>query len=309
MRVLVTGASGFSGRHMIHHLASPSGEGPEIFGLIRSSSLQDENGMIPVKADLMDRDQVARLVHDVAPDIVIHLAGLNRGPLKDLLEVNVVGTEHLLDAILHLVPEARVLVVGSSAEYGYAGEEPVRETAPLHPVSPYGISKAAQDLLAIRYHSVYNLSVAIAVPFNLIGPGLPDSFVTSRIISQAMEIVGGKRSTIDLLGLASRRDFVDVRDAVAAYWQIASADGYEERIAGEKINIGSGTAHSIAEVLDLVRRILGAEFAVKIPEKSPLDAIPTQIADINRMRKLVGWSPRITLETSIRDMLANSEMG
>ncbi len=307
MRVLVTGASGFTGRHMVDYLVSLPGVRPEIFGMSRSPP--PGAGTRWVQADLTDGASVARVVRDVLPDLVIHLAGLNRGSLRRLLEVNVIGTEQLLDAVLHEAPDARVLVVGSSAEYGYAGEAPIPENAPLRPVGPYGISKAAEDLLARRYHAVHDLSVAVAVPFNLVGPGLDESFVSSRIISQALEIVRGARSAIDLQGLDSKRDFVDVRDAVAAYWQILTADGFGEHIAGEKLNIGSGTVHSIAEVVDLVQRFLGAGFEIDLPAVCPPDPVPTQTADISRIRSLVGWSPRVPLEASIRDMIACAQAG
>lgn len=303
MRVFVTGASGFSGRHMIRHLSSLPGERPEIFGGYRSSPHPPLDGAIPVEADLMSRDQTTRAVRDVAPDLVIHLAGLNRGSLQELLEVNVIGTEHLLDAVRDEAPCARTLVIGSSAEYGYAGEGPVPETAPLRPVGPYGISKAAEELLALKYHRVHNLSVAVAIPFNLVGPGLPESFVCSRIIGQAIEIMAGERCVIDLARVDSRRDFVDVRDAVAAYWQLLTIEGFDEQCAGKKFNIGSGADRSIEEVVNFVRQIIGDNYAVNLPAFSPPEHIPTQIADITRIHDLAGWTPRYTLERSIRDML------
>lgn len=309
MRVLVTGASGFSGRHMIRHLSSLPGKRPEVFGVFRSSPLRLETGVTPVRADLVDREQAARLVRKVAPDCVVHLAGMNRGSLKELLEVNVVGTEHLLDAVRDEAPCARTLVIGSSAEYGYAGEGPVPETAPFRPVSPYGISKAAEDLLAHRYHAVHDLPVAVAVPFNLIGPGLPESFVGGRIVKQALEVAGGKRTALELAGLDSRRDFVDVRDAVAAYWQLLTADGFEKRIAGKRFNIGSGVDCSIGGVLDLVQRLVGARLEVRLPEKAFPELVPTQTADIRRIRASVDWEPRRTLDVSIGDMLASAGSG
>lgn len=309
MRVLVTGASGFSGRHMIRHLASLPGERPEIFGVYRSTPLRSEEGAIPVDADLVNRDRTAQVVRDVAPDVVVHLAGLNRGSLQELLEVNVIGTDHLLDAVLHEAPGARILVIGSSAEYGYAGPGPVPETAPFRPVSPYGVSKAAEELLALRYHRVHSLAVAVGVPFNLVGPGLPESFVCSRIVRQVLEIVGGERSTMDLNGLDSRRDFLDVRDAVAAYWQLLTVGGFGERVAGEKFNIGSGTDHSIAEVLEIVRRLTGQKLEVRLPANVSPDHIPAQTADIRRVSGCIAWSPRFSLEASIRDMLAYVDTG
>lgn len=305
MRLLVTGASGFSGHHLVRYLASLEEGRPEVFGVIRSVPPATDDAEVSwVTADLTDPGQSARAVRGVEPDAVIHLAGLNRGCLRDLLEVNVLGTENVLDAVAREAPSARVLVVGSSAEYGYAGHAPVPEENPLRPVTPYGLSKAAQGLLALRYHAVRHLSVAVAVPFNLIGPGLPESFVAGRIVRQAQEIAGGRRSAMELVGLESRRDFVDVRDAAAAYWRLLAADGFEERIAGNRFNIGSGTARSIAEVVDLVRRLTGVGFDVRLQGMSEPDPVPAQAADTTRIRAAIGWFPELALDQSLRDMLA-----
>jgi GDP-4-dehydro-6-deoxy-D-mannose reductase len=228
---------------------------------------------------------------------------------SDLLRANVTGTGNLLDAVLREAPGARVLVVGSSAEYGYAGTDPIGEGAPLRPVTPYGVSKAAQTLLALSYHALYGLPVAVAVPFNLVGPGLPASFVGGRIVAQALEVSRGERSAVELRGIDARRDFVDVRDAAAAYLAVLCADRFEERVAGQKVNVGSGTSRSVAELLEVVRRVLGTPIRVELPESPSPDPVPAQTADIGRIMDLTGWSPRIAFETSVRDMLDLSTTG
>lgn len=309
MRVLVTGASGFTGRHMLSHLSSAQRGSLEIFGTCRSAAPPPGDGVVWAPMDLLDRAGVAGVVRDLSPDLVVHLAGLNRGPLDDLLQANVTGAGNLLDAVLREAPDARVLVVGSSAAYGYAGEGPIGEDAPLRPVTPYGVSKAAQALLALSYHALYGLPVAVAVPFNLIGPGLPVSFVGGRIVEQALEVSRGERSAIELRGIDSRRDFVDVRDAAAAYLAILNADRFEERVAGRRINVGSGTSRSVSDLLEVVRRTLGGRIRVELPECPLPDPVPTQTADIGRIRSLTGWSPRIAFDTSVRDMLNRPSPG
>jgi GDP-4-dehydro-6-deoxy-D-mannose reductase len=306
MRVLVTGASGFTGRHVLRHIASVPGGPHEIVGTCRSAAPSHGDGVVWAPADLLDREGVAGLVRDLPPDLVVHLAGLNRGPLDDLLRANVVGTEHLLDAVLREAPGARVLVVGSSAEYGYAGDGPIGEDAPLRPVTPYGVSKAAQSLLALSYHARYGLPVAVAVSFNLIGPGLPASFVGGRIVAQALEVSRGERAAVELRGTDSRRDFVDVRDAAAAYLAILCADRFDERVAGQRVNVGSGVSRSVAELLEVVCRALGGRIGVALPGCPPPDPVPAQTAAIGRIQALAGWSPGIAFETSIRDMLRGS---
>ncbi|NLX50048.1 MAG: NAD-dependent epimerase/dehydratase family protein [Methanospirillum sp.] len=307
MRLLVTGASGFTGRHLLLRLAEPGCPCPEVVTAFRTIPQGTPGtGVTPVRGDLTDAGATVRMVREAAPGAVLHLAGLNAGPLRDLLEVNVAGTGNLLDAVVAEAPSARVLVVGSSSAYGFAGEAPVPETAPLRPAGPYGVSKAAQALLALRYHAVCRLPVAVAVPFNLVGPGQPESYVCGRIVAQALEVAEHRREEVELAGLGSRRDFVDVRDAVAAYLRLLLADGFDDRIAGRMFNVGSGSARSVGEVLEIAGRAVGTELPVRLPDEIPPDPVPSQAADTSRIRETVGWAPAIALETSIRDMVAHA---
>jgi len=170
MKILVTGASGFTGHYMVDYLLALPGSDLEIFGLYKTHVPSDRNGCRYIQGDLCNRDETRALIRSVSPDAVLHLAGINRGTLHDLLRINVLGTQNLLDAVVQERPDCRVLVVGSSAEYGYAGSDPIAEDAPLRPVGAYGISKVAEDLLARSYASVHKLNVAVVRPFNLIRP-------------------------------------------------------------------------------------------------------------------------------------------
>jgi GDP-4-dehydro-6-deoxy-D-mannose reductase len=303
MRVLVTGAGGLAGRAMVRHLLGDEGD-REVTGTYRKNLPAPSDRFTPVKLDLLDREKTLCRLKESAPDVIIHLAGQNHGSLAGLLESNVVVTQNLLDAACALEGPARVLVTGSSAEYGYAGAGPIPETAPLRPVGPYGVSKAAEDLLARSYATVHHLPVAVVRPFNLVGPGQTGAYVCGKIVRQVAEIEAGRREEIGLAELSSRRDFVDVRDLAAACWALAALAEFPDRCAGKAFNIGSGKDHSVAEVIELVRKITGKRHPVFLPDKEPPVAVPSQRSDNSLVTATCGWKPALTLTQSLRDMLA-----
>lgn len=303
MKVLVTGASGFTGHYLIKHLLPLFDDEPQIWGISRSVPQISHPGCTHLQADLSQMDQIDTVIKRVSPDAIIHLAGLNQGTLNELLQANVVNTENLLDAVRKGSPDARVLVVGSSAEYGYAGDLPIKEDAPLHPIGAYGISKVAEDLLAIRYNIAHGLRVAVARPFNLIGPGQPDSFACGRLTYQAAEIRDGQREIFELSGGDARRDFVDVRDAVDAYWRLISHENFEKKVAGLAFNIGSGRSYSVSEVIKEISVIIGRSHPVNMPESPLRELVPVQIADNTLIEKETGWRPSIPINYSLKEMI------
>ena len=303
MKILITGASGFTGRHMINYLLSLDREDLDLYGLYNTTLPSPTRGCRYIQGDLSNQDIVHELIHSISPDVIIHLAGPNAGALQDLLTTNVIGTENLLDAVLQNRPDCRVLVIGSSAEYGYAGSDPITEDSQLNPVSGYGLSKVAADLLAQSYALKHNLCVAVARPFNLVGPGQPASFVCGRIVKQAMELDFGLREAMDLGNLNSSRDFIDVRDVVTAYWQILSHDHFDRDFCGRAINVGSGSATSIREVLSIIKILIHKKVAVNTGNDFQPDLIPTQRSDNSLIMATTGWNPAIPLEQSLKDML------
>lgn len=302
MNILITGASGFTGYHLIHCLLSQSEGIDQIWGLSRSVPSISHDTFTPVCVDLGNNEEINRLIQEIRPDAIIHLAALNRGSLEDLVQSNVVNTGHLLDAVRMHAPCARVLVVSSSAVYGYAGDTPIPEDTPFRPVGAYGTSKAAEELLAFQYHHVYNLNVAVARPFNLIGPGQPESFVCGRLTRQAIEIQAGKRQCFELTGGDARRDYIDVRDVVDAYWRLISHQLFTEHIAGGAFNIGSERSYSVSELIGMISGIMKTSYPISI---QPLEAelVPVQIADTTRLRKETGWDPLIDICRSLGDMI------
>lgn len=303
MKILITGASGFTGRHMINYLLSLDREDLDLYGLYNTTFPSPTRGCRYIQGDLSTKADVHELIHSISPDVIIHLAGANTGTLLDLLTTNVIGTENLLDAVLQNRPDCRVLVIGSSAEYGYAGSDPITEDSQLNPVSGYGISKVAADLLAQSYALKHNLCVAVARPFNLVGPGQPASFVCGRIVKQAIELDFGLREVMDLGNIHSSRDFIDVRDVVTAYWQILSHDHFDRDFCGRAINVGSGSATSIREVLSIIKILIHKKVAVNTGNDFQPDLIPTQRSDNSLIMATTGWNPAIPLDQSLKDML------
>jgi GDP-4-dehydro-6-deoxy-D-mannose reductase len=153
------------------------------------------------------------------------------------------------------------------------------------------------------FHQVKGTHVAMIRPFNLVGPGQSASFVCGGIIQQAIQIEQGKKEFIDLLEITSCRDFIDVRDAVAAYWTLLSHPDFEQVCSGKAFNIGSGQSYSISDVIECIEEITGKNYAVHLSEQCPRIPIPTQRSDNTRIREITGWSPEIELKKSLSDML------
>jgi GDP-4-dehydro-6-deoxy-D-mannose reductase len=303
MKVLITGASGFSGTHTVDFLSSK--EDITIIGLARKTPVHchSAKNVSWIEGDILDPVKISDTISVINPDAVLHLAGLNRGSFQELQRTNITGTQNILDSTLEVNPDCHILVISSSAVYGYAGNTPITETQVLKPLSDYGASKAAQETLCQMYQKNKECQVAVARPFNLVGPYQPASFVCGRIIQQIIEIEHGKRTSLDLLEIQSCRDFIDVRDAVKAYWALLSHAKFKENCAGKAFNIGSGKTYSVSTVIDLLQEIAGKEFPVHLPQSFPPAAIPSQKSDNSLIHRITGWNPLISLKDSLSDML------
>ncbi len=289
MRAFLTGGSGFVGRWLREHLESSGDEVAELADGI----------------DIRDADRVRSALRDVEPDVVYHLAALTHvgrswDAPEETVQVNVVGTLHVLEAARQVPRPPRVLLVSSAEVYGAAGGDPLAETAELRPVTPYAASKAAAELLGLEAFLGRGLRVVRCRPFNHVGPGQSDAFVVSglaRRIAEA-ELSG---ASVRVGNLAAARDFTDVRDVVRAYRMLA-CDG----VAGEVYNVSSGTAVTVADVFDrlaaLARRPVQR---VEDPELfRPVD-LPVVVGDAARLRAATGWQPAIGLDATLADVLAH----
>jgi len=308
-RVLVTGALGFVGVHLVDLLVGVPNL--SVFGTGRRPPVADESadrGVVEYfVADLTDSTASDRIIQAARPDWVVHLAAQScvaeswRDPSGTLLN-NLLAQLNLLESIVRHAPAARVLVIGSSEEYGQIRPEdlPADEETPLRPDNPYAVSKVAQDYLALQFFLGRHLAVVRARPFNLLGPGQSDRFAIgsfARQIAEAEADIGPPVVTVG--NLSARRDYTDVRDVVRAYWSLVQSGR-----AGEVYNVGGGGVHSVGEVLEALRRLSRRSVDVVVdPTKlRPADA-PEIAADAGRIRRELGWEPRIPFEESARDIL------
>jgi len=301
MRLLVTGASGFTGMALIRSLITD--KYIKITGITRGTNTQ-ATGVTWITADLLDRDRLFELVASARPEAVIHLAGLNHGTPANLIETNICGTQNIIDATVRANPECRILVTSSSAVYGYQGTSPINEESPFQPLTEYGAAKAGLEILARMYHHARGNHVTIARPFNLVGPGQTDSFICGKIVRQVVECEQGKRDALDLFEMQSCRDFIDVRDVVRAYWALITHPRFVEECAGNVFNIGSGRPCAITEVITTLEKINGKMYPVRLPVTPSYSSIPSQQSDNTRISRVTGWAPRISMEKTLRDMLA-----
>lgn len=311
MRILITGITGTVGAFLAHELLADDPT-VEIHGTYRWRSRMEkvkplEKDVRLVECDVRDGSSVRRLISEVQPDRVYHLAAqsnvqTSRHAPADTLSTNVIGLVNLLEAVRDLRPEARILVPGSSEEYGLQtpSEQPIREENDLRPLSPYAVSKVAQDMAALQYAASYKLHIVRTRAFNHTGPGREDVFVESSFARQIAEIEAGLREpSIHVGNLDVVRDYSDARDVVRAY-RLA----LEKGTSGEVYNICSGTGLLIGEILRMLMQISGVEAAI-VPDKSRTRQreAPAIVGDSTRFRRLTGWAPQIPFRQTLQDIL------
>ncbi|RLE03269.1 MAG: GDP-mannose 4,6 dehydratase [Candidatus Aminicenantes bacterium] len=311
MRVLLTGITGFAGSHLAEYILNHHPE-VEVFGLIRWRSRREnivhlENKITLVEGDLKDIVSLKKILAVVKPDWIFHLAAQSFVPTSwkcpaETFSINAIGQINLFEAILDLGLSPKIQIAGSSEEYGLVFEDeiPIKETSPLRPLSPYAVSKVAQDLLAFQYWKSYGLRTVRTRGFNHTGPRRGEVFICSNFARQIAEIEKKKREPVILVGnLEAKRDFTDVRDIVRAYW--LSLERGEE---GEVYNIGTGRAYAMQDILDMLISLSQVKVEVKVdPERLRPSDVPILLADSSKFRQLTGWEPRIPLRQSLEDLL------
>jgi len=311
MRVLITGITGFAGSHLAEYVLS-NHSGVEVFGIVRWRSRMDnilhiQDKIKLMEADLKDMVSLRGVLADVKPDRIFHLAAQSFVPTSwkcpaETLAINTIGEVNLFEAILSLNQTPKIQIAGSSEEYGqvFSNEIPMKETNPLRPLSPYAVSKVAQDLLAFQYYKSYSLRTVRTRGFNHTGPRRGDVFVTSSFARQIAEIEQKKRPPVIYVGnLEAKRDFTDVRDMVRAYWL-----SLEKGVEGEVYNIGSGQAYSMQEVLDLLMSLSRSKMEIKVdPARLRPSDVPVLLSDSSKFRTLTGWRPMIPFKQTILDLL------
>ncbi len=337
MRVLITGITGMVGSFLAEYLADQHPD-VEVFGTFRWRSkldnlqdlrnrgklnVLDEGQRITdqaslrrfvrpgevtvVDCELQDASAVRGVVRAVKPDRVFHLAAQSFVPTSwtapsATLTNNIVGQVNLFEAIREARLDPLIHIAGSSEEYGlvYPHEAPIREDNPLRPLSPYAVSKVAQETLAVQYFRSYNLKCVVTRGFNHTGPRRGQVFVTSSFARQIAEIEAGLRKPIiDVGDLESRRDWTDTRDMVRAYWLAA-----ERGEPGEVYNVGQGTCIRVGDMLDILLSHSGVDIA-KEPDPSRLRPSDVRLlwANVDKFKKATGWQPIIPFDKTMVDLL------
>jgi GDP-4-dehydro-6-deoxy-D-mannose reductase len=337
VRVLITGITGMAGSFLAEYLADHHPD-VEAFGTFRWRSkldnLQDlrnrgklnvldegqritdeaslrrfvKPGQVTViDCELQDASAVRGVIRAVRPDKVFHLAAQSFVPTSwtapaATLTNNIVSQVNLFEAIRDARLDPVVHVAGSSEEYGlvYPDEAPISESNPLRPLSPYAVSKVAQETLAIQYFRSYGLRCVVTRGFNHTGPRRGQVFATSSFAKQIAEIEAGLRKPIiDVGDLESRRDWTDTRDMVRAYW-LATERGEP----GEVYNTGRGTCFSIGHMLDVLLSHSHVEIA---REQDPSRMRPSDVrllwANVDKFKKATDWEPIIPFDQTMADLL------
>jgi nucleoside-diphosphate-sugar epimerase len=293
-RVLVTGGSGFIGRHLIRALER---EGARVYATCRTpDSVPSDSPAEWLSLDLAERDSILAAVQASQPDVVFHLAarlGADRSlAFSELaLRENVIGTHLLLAAFLEMKTAVeRIVVLGSGEEYGRSETLLITEEQPLRPVSPYSLSKAASSQLALTYAALYDLPVTVIRPFIVFGPGQSPAMMVPSLIETLAS--GGEFA---MTKGEQTRDFLYVEDLVDGILAAASSEG----AIGEAFNLCSGQEHSIRQVAETARNLIG-EGTLR-PGALPYreNEVWRLVGSNEKARRLLQWIPRTTLEEGL----------
>ena len=287
--VLVTGAAGFAGRYLMERLR---GSGAEVVGWSRDD------------VDLLDREAVRTRIRELKPSLVYHCAGAAHvahswSDTAHPLRTNVLATHYLLDALRRSGASSRVLITGSATVYK-PEPGPIAEGAELGPTSPYGLSKLAQEELALRSGSEDGLDVIITRSFNHTGPRQRPSFVAPAMARQVALIEAGKADPVIQVGnLDVLRDITDVRDTVRAY-ELLMACGR----TAEPYNVCSGVARRVRDLLESLcaRGRVPVRIEVDPARLRPNDT-SVLVGDPAKLQADTGWAPKISFERMLDDLL------
>jgi GDP-4-dehydro-6-deoxy-D-mannose reductase len=303
--------TGFAGSHLAEYLLAEHPD-VEVYGTHRWRSrmenvehLRDKVKLL--EADLRDYTSMHSALERSRPDVIFHLAAQSFVPSSwtapnDTLTTNVSGQTNLFEAVRALRLDPVIQIACSSEQYGLVlpGETPIKETNPLRPLSPYAVSKVAQDYLGYQYFQSYGIRAVRTRGFNHTGPRRGQVFVTSNFCSQVAAIELGLQEPVIRVGnIDAVRDFTDVRDMVRAYWLAVT-----KAKPGEVYNIATGKGITIRAMLDLVLSYSTVEVKIEVdPDRLRPSDVEILIGDSSKFRADTGWEPRIPFEQTVKDLL------
>lgn len=312
-KILITGASGFVASHFLDYLYDNSIK-CEVLGVDMSEPKYDylvyseRFGIRFCQLDLMDKKNLRKEIIRFMPDQVLHLAAFSSVAYSwqypsESFQNNCNIFLNLIEVIKEIVPNCRILSVGSSEEYGNVKQEdlPLREDQQVNPVSPYAVARVSQELLSKVYVNAYGMKIILTRSFNHIGPRQDDRFVVPSFINRILNIkkAGKKEGVIETGNTSIIRDFVDVRDVVKAYYILLNKGKI-----GEIYNVCSGKGISLSKIIDYIADEVGVRV---IPEINPKYIRPDDNAGIVgsplKMKKEFGWIAECDVRNTIRDMV------
>lgn len=295
MKVLVTGATGFVGPHLVNYLRSI---GDDVYGMDRRE-LKAAN---IYSGDITDQGFVSRVLGEVMPDVVFHLAGYSSVKMSFeepelVYKINVEGTRNIVESMQRFVPQARLLYVSSAVVYGTPSKTPIAETDDTRPNSPYAQSRVDTEKMLLDY----NLPWIIARSFNHTGPGQTEAFVLSDWCRQAVAIELGLEEPVIRVGnIESVRDFMDVRDIVVIYDELLKR-GEPHQI----YNVGSGIGYRLGDLLKMILSFISVPVEIVIDSERVRSQDTTLlVADIRKLVSVVpDWTLGYAIQRTLKDLI------
>lgn len=308
-KALITGIAGFVGSHLAELLLL---KGFEVYGLCRPRTTRDHiesiiNDLHLEDADMLDSHSLYTTISRIKPDYIFHLAAQSFVPTSWVspsvtLEVNIVGSANLFEAVRQAGIDPVIQIACSSEEYGLVldSELPIKETNPLRPLSPYAVSKVAMDYLGYQYYQSYKVRIVRTRGFNHTGPRRGETFAESNFAKQIALIEKGKQKPIVWVGnLDAKRDYTDVRDMVKGY--LAAVEKCDP---GEVYNICKGQASKIGDMLNLLLSYSSVKATIEQePGRMRPSDVPVLIGDNSKFVQKTGWNPSIPFEKTMEDLL------
>ena len=297
MKVLIVGSEGFIGHHLCNEFADNG------YSVVRCD--KRENAGV-YKVDIMDINSVRGIVEKEKPDYIVNMAGqanvgLSWSKPQLTVELNTIGLINILEAVKAVDTKIRVVTVGSSDEYGNLEERGVNvtEETPINPITPYAISKQAQELFAQIYNKAYGMNVCMVRMFNLGGSGQMKGYLIADFASEIAEIEAGKRDYMSVGNLRSARDFTHVKDACTAVRLIA-----ERGYANEIYNIASGNTYKVQEILEKLVGMAKVRIDIRqdMTRMRPSDT-PVVRGNHDKLTNHTGWIPQRNIEEVLKDAL------